>query len=332
MLVPHSYPYLTEKDKDAILKCLDMEYIGYDDNVAMSIKEKLKAYLRYEWIETTPSASLAFLLILKYLKIQQEDEVVLSAINCWSVYNTIKMESAKAVICDVRSNKDFRASYETIESCITSKTKAIVITHMYGILVEEKIIERLKKKYPHIFIIEDFATSPFSKKDFKLGAYSDFAIGSFGSTKPLTGGIGGVLCSHTKIVEPNYDSYEEDFLSFNVKLSRMNQVLLLSQLQSFREYQVLKRKLIDFYKKFVTIYTPDKNLDLFRVITFQKPTKLINYLSLLEIELDIRESVQPNLIQELDMKDKKNAYTFEKYYSIPLNIKAYDILNKKGEL
>ena len=242
------------------------------------------------------------------------------------------MESAKAVICDVRSNKDFRASYETIESCITRKTKAIVITHMYGILVEEKIIERLKNNYPHIFIIEDFATSLFSKKNFKLGVYSDFAIGSFGSTKPLTGGIGGVLCSHTKIVEPNYDAYEEDFLSFNVKLSRMNQVLLLSQLQSFREYQVLKRKLIDFYKKFVTIYTPDKNLDLFRVITFQKPTKLINYLSLLEIELDIRESVQPNLIQELDMKDKKNAYTFEKYYSIPLNIKAYDILNKKGEL
>ena len=332
MLIPHSYPYLTKKDREVILECLDIEYIGYDDIVAMSIKEKLKVYLRYEWIETTPSASLAFLLILKYLKLQQGDEVILSAINCWSVYNTIKMENAKAVICDVRNSKDFRASYETIKSCITSKTKAIVITHMYGVLVEEKIIERLKNNYPHIFIIEDFATSLFSKKDFKLGVYSDFAIGSFGSTKPLTGGIGGVLCSHTKIVEPNYDAYEEDFLSFNVKLSRMNQVLLLSQLQSFREYQVLKRKLIDFYKKFVTIYTPDKNLDLFRVITFQKPTKLINYLSLLEIELDIRESVQPNLIQELDMKDKKNAYTFEKYYSIPLNIKAYDILNKKGEL
>lgn len=332
MLVPHSYPYLKKEDKEAIVECLEMEYVGYDDTVAMSIKDKLEVYLAYEWIETTPSGSLAFLLILKFLKLQQGDEVILSAINCWSVYNTIKMENATAVICDVRNSKDFRASYETIESCITSKTKAIVITHMYGILVEEGIIERLKNKYPHIYIIEDFATSLFSKKNFKLGVYSDFAIGSFGSTKPLTGGIGGVLCSHMKVLETNYDAYEENYLSFNVKLSRMNQVLLLSQLNSFDEYQVLKKRLLDFYKNFVIIYDSDKSLDLFRAITFQEPTKLINYLSLLEIDLDIRESVQPNLIQELDIKDKKNAYTFEKYYSLPLNIRAYDILNKKGEL
>jgi dTDP-4-amino-4,6-dideoxygalactose transaminase len=332
LVVPHSFPYLTEQDKIDVLECFDIDYVGYDAQITIDIEKKLRNYLDYSHIELTPSASLALLFIFKYLKIASDDEIILSSINCWSVYNCIRLENATPVICDVRSNCDFRASYEDFIKKITKKTKIIIVTHMYGVLIEEEVIKKLKLNYPEIIIIEDFSTSLFSKKDFKLGQYSDFGIGSFGSTKPLTGGIGGVLCSQNKIVESHYDQFEDKYIAFNMKISRLNQKLLLSQLNSFDNYQIIKKSLIDFYSKFLSLYLDIDTTDLFRAITFEKPQGLIDKLAKEEIKLDIRKSVQPNLTKELNIKSNNNSYNFKDYYSLPLNIKAYNILNSKGLL
>jgi len=328
--VPHSIPNLSASDAEAVANCFVKDYVGFDDNIDNKIKLNLSNYLNYSYLEITPSASLALLLILKYLKIKQGDEVILPAINCWSVYNCIAMEYATPVICDVRNKNDFRLSYETVTQKITKDTKAIVITHMYGVLVEEKIIKELKSNYPNISIIEDFSTSLFSKKDFKLGKYSDFAIGSFGSTKPLTGGIGGVLCSHQKMIDTHYDRYSPKLPAFNVKISRINQVLLLSQLESFEDYQDKKKILMKFYRQYFPFFFSNEGDDLFRILTFSYPQNMIDFLLKKGITLDIRESVQPNLMKELNMEVKSNACMFQKYYSIPLNIKAYNILKDKG--
>lgn len=330
-LVPHSSPYLTNQDKESVLECFNKDYVGYDESVSISIKHKLSSYLTYTNIELTPSGSMSLLMILKYLKIKKHDEIILAAINCWSVYNTICMEGGTPILCDVRDKNDFRPSFETIINKVTDYTKVIIITHMYGVLIEEKIIQQLKEKYPNIYIIEDFSTSLFSKNNFKLGRYSDFGISSFGSTKPMTGGIGGLMCSNLNILNINYDKFNINELSFNLKLSRLNQALLLSQIRSYPKYQIIKKKLVLFYSKFINIYM-DKSDDLFRVITFENPEKLINYLKKINIELDIRNSVQPNLIKELDIERKSNAFNFNVYYSIPLNIKAFNILNKQGLL
>lgn len=330
--IPHSYPNLTSDDKQSILECFDLEYIGYDEDLSKDIICHLEHYLLFKNIQITPSASLALMLILKYLQLDNQDEVILPAINCWSVYNTIILERAIPIVCDTRAKNDFRLDYNTICSRISKRTKAIIITHMYGVLVEEEIIKKLKIEYPKIIIIEDFSTSLFSKKNFKLGKYSDFAIGSFGSTKPLTGGIGGVLCSKKKIINENYDQYMhiEKNINFNVKISRLNQALLLSQLKSFSSYQIIKKKLINFYSQYVDIYIDSIDTDLFRAITFDNPKNIIKTLSSKSIELDIRRSVQPNLAKELQLGETKNANMFFPYYSLPLNIKAYEILKENG--
>lgn len=326
--VPHSYPYLAKEHRSSVMECFDMEYIGHDESLEKEIVNELKSYLFYDFIGTTTSASTSLLLILKYLGIKEGDEIILPAINCWSVYNVAILEKVTPVICDTRAKNDFRLNYETVEKQITPNTKAIIITHMYGVLVEESIIKKLKNSYPYIAIIEDFSTSLFSKNDYKLGKYSDFGIGSFGSTKPLTGGIGGVLCSKKKILNKMYDQKMDKFINFNVKISRLNQTLLLSQIKTFLNYQVIKKEILDLYLKYVNIYGYNNN-DLFRAITFNEPKKLLNELSDKKIELDVRNSVQPNLAKELNLEKLSNAYSFMNYWSLPLNIKAHQIFTKK---
>jgi len=329
--IPHSFPYLTNNHKQDVMSCFEQEYIGYDNNLSKKIKKKLKNYLDYEYMELTPSASLGLLLILKSLNLSRKDEIIIPSINCWSVYNIILMENCKPILCDVRSKKDFRVSYKTIKKQITKNTKVIIVTHMYGNLIEQNHIKKIKNRYPKIIIIEDFSTSLFSKENYKIGKYSNFAIGSFGSTKPLSGGIGGVVCSKKEFIDANYDQQMSDLLSFNIKISRLNQSLLLSQIESFNEYKRIKKRLITFYNHFVNIYSENSD-DLFRAITFQKPNKLINYLKNYGISMDIRKSVQPNLAKELDRVELTNSCKFKKYYSLPLNVKAYSALKQKGLL
>lgn len=326
--VPHSYPYLTEQDKNSVMECFDIDYIGYDESLEKEIVNELKNYLHYDYIETTTSASVSLSLILKYLGVKEGDEVILPAINCWSVYNAVLLEKAVPVVCDIRAKNDFRLNYETVEKQITPNTKVIIVTHMYGSLIEENIIKKLKNSYPHISIIEDFSTSLFSKDNYKLGRYSDFGIGSFGSTKPLTGGIGGVLCSKNRILNKAYDQKMDKFINFNVKLSRLNQTLLLSQIKTFSNYQVIKRDILKFYLKYVKMYGYDNN-DLFRAVTFDEPKKLLKEMYDQKIELDIRNSVQPNLAKELKLQNLSNAYNFMNYWSLPLNIRAYQVFTKK---
>ena len=115
-----------------------------------------------------------------------------------------------------------------------------------------------------------------------------------------------------------------------MKISRLNQVLLLNQLESFESYQEKKREVMNFYSQYFPCLLSNKEDDLFRIITFLYPQNMIDFLSEKGIVLDIRESVQPNLIKELNIEISSNAFLFQEYYSIPLNIKVYNIFKAKG--
>ncbi len=332
-IVPHSYPCLNKQSRKVILDCLNSDYVGHDPLVDEEIVKEFSSYLSFEYVNTTPSASISLMVILKFLSLSRKDEVIISSINCWSVYNIIQQEGGIPVVCDVRNDMDFRASYETIKVKITDNTKVIIVNHMYGNMIEMGVLKRIKKEYPNIYIIEDFSTSMFSHKEYRVGMYSDFSISSFGSTKPLTGGIGGLLASHKEIMDVDYSNklQSDTHISLNIKLSRLNQVLILQQIRDYYNYQQMKKKIIGFYSEFVDIYAENTN-DLFRAITFCDVSDLKKYLKRKEIELDMRNSVQPNLTKHDRLENNINAYNFKEYLSLPLNIKAYEAFVSIGVL
>ena len=34
LVIPHSFPYLTEQDKSNVIKCFDIDFIGYDEKIS----------------------------------------------------------------------------------------------------------------------------------------------------------------------------------------------------------------------------------------------------------------------------------------------------------
>lgn len=328
--IPHSAPFVNSKVMPDIIDTINRGFIGFDVNLNKRICDNISQYFYLTNLVVTPSASIALFLALKKIGISVGDEVVLSAINCPSVVNTIKMLGATPVFCDVRSRVDFRSDLQTIEHKITPCTKCVIITHMFGALVEDVLIESLKKQYPNIKVLEDFSTS-FGSTLEKKARWSDYAIISFGSTKPITGGIGGVLLMRNSGYVEDYDEVEAQDLMFNVKVSKVDQLVLMYNLVNYQKTFQKRQAMLDWLERFVPIYQASEYV-MFRAITFLSIETLNNEVMKLGGELDFRTNAQPNLARLFDLKELKNAMEFAPYFSIPMNASLYEFLVQVGEI
>lgn len=325
--IPHSYPTIDSDIKNILKKVLHDEFLGESLAVVESINKLLLDLYPYRYSQLLPSASLGFLMVLKYLKVGNKDQVILPAINCPSMLNTINMEDATPVLCDVRSVMDFRTNAEMISRQVTANTKLIVITHMFGVQVENSEVQKLKESFSHIPILEDYSTCPIKSK--KNMIYSDFCLMSFGSTKPVSVGTGGVLLSNKQVVNPSYDSLQDN-LSLNCKMSNLDLNVLLQQLKKADNHQKMRNKVVNWLSKYVEIYGEDEFL--FRAICFSSVNKLLTKADKIGIELDIRNSVQPNLSKTMNKTTLNNAFNFNDYFSIPINIQFYRFLVLRKEI
>lgn len=80
-----------------------------------------------------------------------------------------------------------------IEQCITEKTKAIVVTHMWGYAADIQKIAAICKKYG-LTLIEDCSHSHGATIDDQpLGSFGDISVWSLQGQKIITGGEGGII-------------------------------------------------------------------------------------------------------------------------------------------
>lgn len=125
------------------------------------------------------------------------DEVIVPALTMSSTSIPVVLCGAIPVFAD--SDIDtFEISADSIEKCITEKTKAVITVSLYGLAPEyDKIIALCKK---HNFaLIEDNAESFLGEYKGKLvGEFGDFASFSFQASKHLTAGEGGMLTTNNE--------------------------------------------------------------------------------------------------------------------------------------
>lgn len=329
--IPHSYPDLDPRDAAALKQCIDSEFVGWDQGLEKVLGRHIQKFVHQKHVVVTSSGSVALIMALRALGVKPGDQVLMPAIDCWSVYNAITFLGAVPVLCDVRNTNDFRASFKTMAQKVTKNTKVAIVTHMLGVLVEEEDIRRLKKNLG-LRIIEDYASS-FGALYANLkpvGRYADFVIGSFGSTKPITSGAGGFLAGN-KISWADADSGPgRELVAVNCRISSLNQRLLERQLARFGGILEKKRKLKELFARFVKIWGHESH-GLYRAVTFDDVGPLKKFFKSHGFDLDIRQSVQPNLAQELRLK-LPHAKCFEKYSSLPFHSSFVQKLALKGLL
>lgn len=123
------------------------------------------------------------------------DEVIVPALTMSSTSIPVVLCGAIPVFAD--SDIDtFEISADSIEKCITERTKAIITVSLYGLAPDYDRIMALCKKH-HLMLIEDNAECFLGEYKGKLvGEFGDFASFSFQASKHLTTGEGGMLTTN----------------------------------------------------------------------------------------------------------------------------------------
>ena len=144
-----------------------------------------------------------------------------------------------------------------IEAAITSKTKAIVVVHLYGKSCDMDPIMKICKKY-NLKLIEDCAQSHGATyKGKHTGTFGEFGAFSFYPTKNLgaLGDAGAVVCNDVsldKIIRRlrNYGSdikYYNEVVGYNSRLDETQAAFLSVKLKRLDDINNHKRKLADIY-------------------------------------------------------------------------------------
>ena len=152
-----------------------------------------------------------------------------------------------------------------IESKITSSTKVIMITHLYGKMCDMDKILEICNKY-NLYLIEDCAQAHGAKYKGKMsGTFGTLSAFSFYPTKNLgaLGDAGAITTSNLELAEKvrafrNYGSekkYYNKYIGYNSRLDELQAGLLRIKLKNLDKLTCHKRHLANLY--FENISNPD---------------------------------------------------------------------------
>ncbi len=139
------------------------------------------------------SATTALHLSLVALGIGPGDEVIVPAFTWVSTANVVLHQGAQVVFCDIDPST-FNIDTKKVAEKVTSKTKAIMAVHLFGLCAD---IDAIKRAAPGIAIVEDGACAAGAAyKGIPAGGLGDTGCFSFHPRKSVTTGEGGMVTTN----------------------------------------------------------------------------------------------------------------------------------------
>ncbi len=234
--------------------------------------------------------------------------------------------------------KSYNLDTSLIEEKISTKTKAIMVVHLYGQIAQMDEICSLAKKY-NLKIIEDCAQAHGSMFKGKMaGTFGKIGAYSFYPTKNLgaLGDAGAIITSDERLYEKlkalrNYGSekkYYNKYKGFNSRLDELQAAFLNIKLPCLNKIIQHKRELAKLYNSSLTnkVVKPIEIQDGFHVyhiynIRMKNRDELKAYLLQQGIQTEIHYPVPPN--KQLGYTDYFNKLSFpisEQIHSTTLSL------------
>jgi UDP-4-amino-4-deoxy-L-arabinose-oxoglutarate aminotransferase len=190
-MIPHSKPWITEKDLKAVRSVLKEGMIAQNHQVRL-FEKTCAQYLGVPDGVATGSGTAALTLALHALDLKPVTEVVLPTYVCRNVAEAVLTMGYSPVLCDV--GKHWTMTPKKVAQVVTRKTGAIILVHLYGIPVDLDGFKRFD-----LPIIEN-ACQAFGARigSQMVGSIGTLGVFSFHATKCLTTGEGGLVVSHER--------------------------------------------------------------------------------------------------------------------------------------
>ena len=259
----------------------------------------------------------ALFLSLRALGLKPEDEVIVPSNTYIATILSIIQNGQKPVLVEPDITT-YNINPGKIEEKITSRTKTIMVVHLYGKCCEMNPIIELCRKY-HLSLIEDCAQAHGATyKGKKSGSFGAFGAFSFYPTKNLgaLGDAGAVITTNSEYCDTllklrNYGSsvkYVNDIAGFNSRLDELQAGFLLIKLKYLDKINEHKRQLASIYlnnlkKDFILPVVHPDYYDVYHIFNIRHPKRddLKTFLLKNEIKTEIHYPIPPH--RQKAMKD-----------------------------
>lgn len=255
--IPVNEPLLNGNEKKYLCECIDTGWISSEGPFVKEFEEKMSASVNRRYGIAVCNGTAALEVAAQALGIGEGDEVIMPTFTIISCAMAVTKLGAKPVFVDCDRNT-WNMKSEDIEAKITSKTKAIMIVHIYGLPVEVDKVLEIARKY-NLKIIEDAAEMHGQLyKGQPCGSFGDISTFSFYPNKHITTGEGGMVVTDNEDLAERCRSlrnlcfrkdirYVHDEISDNYRFTNMQAALGLAQLERLNEFVERKRRMGKYY-------------------------------------------------------------------------------------
>ena len=266
----------------------------------------------------------ALILCLRALNFEKGSDIIVPSNTYIATILSILQCDLKPVLVEPNI-QTYNIDPQKIEEALTSKTRAIMVVHLYGKACEMDAIVSIAEKY-NLAIIEDCAQSHGAKYKGKMTGTFGYGAFSFYPTKNLGClGDGGAVTTDVEEFEKkiqilrNYGSekkYYNEVVGYNSRLDEIQAGFLSVKLKHLYEITDHKRKLAKLYHEglkndFIKPQVHPDYYDVFHIynIRHEKRDELKKYLVKKEIITDIHYPVAPHKQNALKgIFDKKKEF------------------------
>ncbi|MBQ3544559.1 MAG: DegT/DnrJ/EryC1/StrS family aminotransferase [Lachnospiraceae bacterium] len=255
--IPVNEPLLNGNEKKYLCECIDTGWISSEGPFVKEFENKMSESVNRRYGIAVSNGTAALEVAIQALGIGNGDEVIMPTFTIISCAMAVTKVGAVPVLVDSDLHT-WNMKVDEIEAKITSKTKAIMIVHLYGLPVEVDKILALAKKY-NLKVIEDAAEMHGQTYNGKpCGSFGDVSTFSFYPNKHVTTGEGGMIVTDNEDIAERCRSlrnlcfkkdvrYIHDEISDNYRFTNLQAAVGLAQLERLEEFVERKRNMGRYY-------------------------------------------------------------------------------------
>tara|TARA_B110000971_G_C20033692_1_gene512956 strand:- start:1711 stop:2832 length:1122 start_codon:yes stop_codon:yes gene_type:complete len=240
------------------------EWLTNRGELLNELEEKLRNYLLVGDLTIMNNGTIPIQIALKV--IGEQGEIITTPFSYIATTSAIVWQNCTPVFVDI--HPEYLTIDETkIEAAITSKTTAILATHVFGNPCHIEEIERIATKYKLRVIYDAAHCFSVKYKGKSIFEYGDVSICSFHATKLFHTGEGGALfCNNLDLKHQMYYSHnfghngplEFHGVGINGKISELQSAMGLAVLPYMTSIVEARKNIIKVYNESLDFYSLSK--------------------------------------------------------------------------
>jgi perosamine synthetase len=258
-MIPVNRPLLDGNERKYLNECIDSGWISSEGPFVKKLETQFARLMGCAHGIAVCNGSVAIEVALAALRIGPGDEVILPTFTIISCASAIVRAGAMPVVVDCQPDT-WNLDPALIAAKITSRTKAIMAVHIYGLPVDMDPIIDLARRHG-LFVIEDAAEQQGQTyKGRRVGSLGDIATVSFYPNKHVSTGEGGMVLTNDDALADRarnlrnlcFDRerrYVHDELGWNFRMSNLQAAVGVAQLERIDAILAKKRLIGAWYQE-----------------------------------------------------------------------------------